>query len=110
MASVNISYYKGLASLYVSRQDQNFTSGAYALDQPQLSSETLTTSGTAASSGVAPASTKVAHVQVPNGSAIRYVWNPPGYSVTASATSPVMTGHNTFPIGPSWTLSAIDDS
>lgn len=108
MASVNISYYKGLASLYVSRQDQNFTSGAYALDQPQISSEVLSTSGTAASSGAAPAGTKIAHVQVPDGSTIRYVWNAKGGSSTASSTSPSMSGHNTFPIGPEWFLSAID--
>lgn len=108
MASVNISYYRGLAAFPVTRVDQNITGGAYALDQPQLSSETLSTSGTAASSAAAPASSKVAMVQVPDGSTIRYVWNPPGYSTVADSTSPSLSGYQTFPIGPSWTLSAID--
>src|SRR3990167_7657953 len=108
MASVNISYYRGLTQLPVSTQNQLTTGGAYALEQPQISSETLSTSGTAASSAVAPSNTKLAHVQVPDGSTIRYVWNPPGYSVTASTTSPSMSGHQTFPVGPNWTLSAID--
>lgn len=108
MASVNISYYKGLAALYVSRQDQNFTAGAYALDQPQISSEVLSTSGSAASSAASPANTKVAHVQVPDGSTIRYLWVPQGQSGTASSTCPSLSGHATFPIGPGWTLSAID--
>ena len=108
MANVNISYYRGLTQLPVSTQNQMITGGAYALEQPQLSSETLSTSGTAASSGAAPAATKIAYVQVPDGSTIRYVWNPPNYSVAASATSPSLSGHQTFPIGPSWTLSAID--
>lgn len=108
MASVNISYYKGLAALYVSRQDQNFTSGAFALDQPMISSEVLSTSGTAASSAAAPSNSKIAFVQVPDGSTIRYIWNAKGGSSTASSTSPTMSGNNTFPIGPEWFLSAID--
>lgn len=108
MADVNISYYRGLTQMPVATQTQLTTGGVYALEQPQLSSETLSTSASAASSGAAPSNAKLAHVQVPDGSTIRYVWNPPGYSVTASSTSPSLSGHQTFPVGPNWTLSAID--
>lgn len=108
MASVNVSYYRGLTQLPVSTQSQLTTGGAYALEQPKITSETLSTSGTAASSGAAPAGTKIAYVQVPAGSTIRYVWNPPNYTQTADSTCPSLNGNETFPIGPSWTLSAID--
>ena len=108
MATVIVSYHDGLVQLPVSTQTQLTTGGAYALNQPQLSSESVTSSGTAASSAAAPARARLAHVQVQDGSTIRYVWNPPGYSETASASKPALSGHQTFPIGPSWTISVID--
>lgn len=108
MATIIISYHEGIVPLPVVNQTQQITGGAYALSQPQLSSESVTSSASAASSGAAPSRTKLAHVQVADGSTIRYVWNPPNYSETAAATHPALSGHQTFPIGPSWTLSVID--
>lgn len=109
MATVIISYHDGIVPLPVVNQTQQITGGAYALSQPQITSESVTSSGTAASStGSASSKVKIAHVQVQDGSTIRYVWNPPGYSETATASKPALSGHATFPIGPSWTLSVID--
>lgn len=109
MATVIISYYRGLTQMPVSSQSQLTTGGVYALEQPQLGSESVTSSGTAASStGNSNSATKLAMVQVQDGSTIRYVWNPPGYTSVADATCPALSGQQTFPIGPSWTLSVID--
>lgn len=109
MANVNISYYRGVSQVPVSTQGQLMTGGACAFEQPQISSETLVTSATAASSKGSPAGTKVVYVQVQPGAFIRYVWNPPGGTVIADGDCPSLSGSEAFPIiGEGWTLSAID--
>lgn len=47
-------------------------------------------------------------IEVPDGQAVRYEFNPPGRNVAAGNQSPRLSGQNVFPWASLWSISFVD--
>lgn len=116
MAVVRIFGYRGLARIPVTSDGK--TDGAdsvYVLHQPYLWGQLVTTSGTSAISVAASVpsgqtidTTAMLRVEVPDGSSVRYELSVNNSTVTASASSPLLTGRDNIHFGPGWLIALID--
>ena len=116
MAVVRIFGYRGLARIPVISDGGNDGSDSvYVLAQPYLWGQLVTTSGTsvistAASvpSGLSVDPTRMLRVEIPDGSSVRYEVSMTGNTVTASASSPLLTGRDNIQFGPNALIALID--
>lgn len=111
-ASVRIFSHMSLVTAPVSSgKGGQFTSDALMLlKQPYLARQTLTVdSGTAQSSSTSttPSKTALLYIQVQQGKAVHLEINPPGRTVVADTSSPIVTGNVIFEAGPEYTISVL---
>lgn len=116
MATVRIFGYRGLARIPVT-QDGG-TSGndsVYVLEQPYLWNQLVTTGATSVISTVAAVPsghtidpTRLLRIEIPDGSSVRYEVSMNGQTVTASASSPLLTGRDQIQFGPNALIALID--
>lgn len=115
--TLRIFGHAGLVRMNVVNQGSQFSSDSvYQLQMPYLWAQSLTVNGaTPVASTVAPTPTgktldptTVLRIEVPDTQSIRYEVNPPGRSVAASESSPILSGLNQIQFGAGWTLSVID--
>lgn len=117
--NVRLFGHAGLSRMKVLSATQFSSDSVYQLALPYLWA-----SGALASNGATPVSytntsipagqtldtTDVLRVEVADGNSIRYEVNPPNRNVTASASSPILTGRDQIKFGAGWTFSFIDAS
>lgn len=118
MAVVRIHGYQGLCRIPVT--DDGGVDGAdsvYVLHQPALWSQLITTGATSVISTAAsiPANltkdpTRLLRIEVPDGSSVRYAISVNSNTVTASASSPLLTGRDQIQFGQGWLIALIDAS
>lgn len=116
--SVKLFTHVGVTSPQLQQNTRFQTDAVFMLKQPYSARETISAgaSATSSTSALAPDSSEadrqisLLHVQVAAGQFVRYEINPPNRSVAADANSPLLSGHETFPFGPGWTISLIEAS
>lgn len=112
--TVRIFGYRGFRQLPDVLPQQFAADSVRADNEPYEWRQSLVSNGVVAVSTVAQAApdhTKYIRVEVPDGEAIRYEFNPPnrtGGVVVASADSPILSGLNRFEFFQGWTFSMID--
>lgn len=108
--TVHIFSHAGVVQVPLTASTRKSDDASYMLKQPYLAREVLSATGSASSSSAntAPAGTTILLVQVADAGSIRYEVNAGSRSVTASSSSPRMSGEHVieFPVGA--TLSIIE--
>lgn len=114
-ATVRCFAFPGMISLPVSSYSGGRGDNAvWVLKQPYLAAETITATGTAATSGSelsANGATNLLRIEVEQGKRVRYEVTPYGHDArVATSDSPVLYGEETLHFGPNWTISLIEDA
>jgi hypothetical protein len=108
--NVRVFGHRGLSQMLLNMPKQFSSDSVFQLVQPYEFCQTISVSGTAASSSPQPVGdqTKILRIEVPDGQSVRYEINPSGRTIAAGTQSPILSGHEQFEFAQGWTISLID--
>jgi len=108
-AVVRVFYHQGVTTAAVAAGTRFTADSVAMLKQPYIEKASVTaTTMSAQSVAAAPSKTHIAYVQVQEGKAVHYEVNPPNRSVSASTSSPILSGSTQLECGDGWSLSFLE--